>query len=65
MTNVKYVKQMLELMGVGADRVEMFFCSAAEGAKFSEVVREMTKKISELGPSPLKIKLPAEEEGTS
>ena len=64
-TNVKYVKQMLDMMGVGSDRVEMFFCSAAEGAKFSEIVKEMTKRITELGPNPLKAKAPAEAEGTS
>lgn len=56
---------MLDMMGIGSDRVEMFFCSAAEGAKFSELVKEMTKKISELGPNPMKAKAPAEEEGTS
>ena len=56
---------MLDLLGVGSDRVEMFFCSAAEGAKFAEIVRELTKKISEMGPNPLKAKPPAEAEGTS
>lgn len=56
---------MLDMMGVGGDRVEMFFCSAAEGAKFAEIVKEMTKRITELGPNPLKAKVPAEAEGTS
>ena len=65
MTNVKYLKQMLDLMGVGADRVQMHFCTAAEGAKFAEVVKEVTAQIVKLGPSPLKLKLPAEEEWSS
>jgi len=58
---------MLDLLGVGSDRVEMFYCSAAEGAKFAEIVRELTKKITEMGPNPLKAKekAPAEAEGTS
>lgn len=56
---------MLDMMGVGADRVQMHYCSAAEGAKFSELVKEVTEKITKLGPNPLKLKLPAEEEGSS
>ena len=56
---------MLDLIGIGADRVEMHYCSAAEGAKFSDLVKDMTKRISELGPNPLKRKPPAEEEGSS
>jgi len=53
------------LIGIGADRVQMHFCSAAEGAKFSEIVKEVTQQIMALGPNPLKIKAPAEEGGTS
>ena len=60
MTNVKYLKEMLDLIGIGADRIQMHFCSAAEGAKFSDLVKEVTEQIVGLGPSPLKIKPPAE-----
>ena len=56
---------MLDLIGIGADRVQMHFCSSAEGAKFSELVKEVTDQISKLGPNPLKLKAPAEEEGSS
>ena len=65
MTNVKYLKQMLDLIGIGSERLQMRFCSAAEGARFSEIVKEVTAKISELGPSPLILKIPAEVEGSS
>ena len=60
MANVKYLKQVLDLIGIGSARVQMHFCSAAEGAKFSDVARKVTKEISELGPNPLKIQPPAE-----
>ena len=35
------------------ERVQMYFMSAAEGAKFANVAKEMTETIKELGPSPL------------
>ncbi len=56
---------MLDMMGVGGDRVQMHFCTAAEGAKFSDLVKEVTEQIAKMGPSPLKLELPAEEEGSS
>ncbi len=63
--NVNYLKQMLDLIGIGADRVQIHYCSAAEGAKFSELAKQITQKIIELGPNPLKMKHPVEAEGTS
>lgn len=41
---------------MGGERVEMFNLSAAMGAKFAEIAREMTERIKKLGPSPLKVK---------
>jgi coenzyme F420-reducing hydrogenase delta subunit len=51
---------MLDLIGIGGDRVQMHFCSAAEGAKFSEVVKTVTQRIIDLGPNPLKLTAEAE-----
>lgn len=56
---------MLDLIGIGGDRVQMHFCTAAEGAKFSDLVKEVTAQIVDLGPNPLKLKPTAEEEGSS
>ena len=53
---VGYAKRILEEIGVGGERVEMFNLSAAMGAKFAEIAREMTERIKKLGPSPLKVK---------
>lgn len=53
---VGYAKKILEEIGVGGERLEMFNLSAAMGPKFAEVAREMTKKIKKLGPSPIKVK---------
>jgi F420-non-reducing hydrogenase iron-sulfur subunit len=51
---VERAKNLLEKIGLGKDRLEMFFMSSAEGGRFSEVAREMTEKIRKLGPSPIK-----------
>ncbi|MBD3354036.1 MAG: hydrogenase iron-sulfur subunit [Candidatus Lokiarchaeota archaeon] len=52
--NVEYVQKVLKSVGVEPERVQMHFCSAAEGQKFQTTVKEMAKKIAELGKSPLK-----------
>ena len=51
---VERVKAILDKIGLGKDRLEMFFMSASEGPRFAEVAREMTERIRELGPSPVK-----------
>jgi F420-non-reducing hydrogenase iron-sulfur subunit len=52
---VKRVKEILEQVGLGSDRVEMFNLSAGQGGRFAEIVREMDQKIRELGPSPIRL----------
>lgn len=51
-----YARKILEEIGVEGERVEMFNLSAAMGAKFAEIAKEMTKRIEKLGRSPLKVK---------
>jgi coenzyme F420-reducing hydrogenase delta subunit len=53
---VQYVKTLLEEVGLGGGRVEMYNMSAAQGQRFAEVAREMTEKIRGLGPSPVQKK---------
>ena len=50
---VAYVKKVLEDIGLEPERVEMFNLSAAQGARFAEIARELTERIRELGPSPV------------
>ena len=47
-------KRMLDEIGLGGDRLDMFFVSGGQGATFAEVAEEMTERIRALGPSPLK-----------
>jgi len=51
---VTRVKEILNQVGVGGDRLEMYNLSAAEGGRFAQIAREMTERIRELGPSPIR-----------
>lgn len=50
---IEYTKRLLDEIGIGGDRLEMFNLSGSMGGRFAEVAREMTERIKELGPSPV------------
>jgi coenzyme F420-reducing hydrogenase delta subunit len=52
---VAYVKEILEKVGIGGERIAMYNLSAGQGPRFAEIAREMTEIIKKLGPSPLRI----------
>jgi F420-non-reducing hydrogenase iron-sulfur subunit len=45
------LKRLLEYIGIEPERFQLRWVSAAEGAKFSAVVKEVTDKIAALGPN--------------
>src|SRR4030065_802768 len=47
---VEYVKGLLEEVGLGGNRVEMFNMSASQGQRFAEGAREMTEPVPAAGP---------------
>jgi F420-non-reducing hydrogenase iron-sulfur subunit len=51
---VTYAKGLLEEIGLEADRLEMHFISSAMGREFAQLATEMTNRIRELGPNPLR-----------
>ena len=53
---VMYAKGLLEEVGISGERVAMYNLSAAEGARFAGIAREMTDRIKGLGPSPIRTK---------
>jgi coenzyme F420-reducing hydrogenase delta subunit len=53
---VKYVQDLLDQIGIGGQRIEMFHMSSAMGGAFAEAVTRLTERIRELGPNPLKLK---------
>jgi len=52
---VNYVKEVLKDIGIEPERVQMYNLSSAMGPRFAEIAQEMTQKIKELGPSPVKL----------
>jgi coenzyme F420-reducing hydrogenase delta subunit len=51
---VERLKLLLADIGLEAERIEMFNLSSAMGTKFAEVATQMSERINELGPSPLR-----------
>jgi F420-non-reducing hydrogenase iron-sulfur subunit len=52
---VKRVKEILDQVGIGGERLAMYNLSAGQGGRFAEIAREMDQKIRELGPSPIRV----------
>ncbi len=50
---VHYLRGILKQIGINPERVAMYNLSGAMGRQFAQTAKEMTKKIAELGPSPL------------
>lgn len=45
---------MLDKVGLGGDRVNMYNVSAAEVGRFRNAIADMVEKIEKLGPNPLR-----------
>jgi len=52
---VNRVKTILDKVGLGSDRIEMFNLSAGMGGRWAEIAREMTERITKMGPSPIRV----------
>ena len=51
---MSYTKKLLDEIGVGGTRLEMFNIGASDAIKFVKAAEEMTTRAKELGPNPLK-----------
>ena len=51
---VERAKKMLDEIGLGGERLNMYFMSGGQGLSFADAAVEMTEKVRELGPNPLK-----------
>ena len=51
----EYMNEILNSVGINANRLKMYFCSSAEGQKFKEIAIEFDKEIRNLGPNPLRL----------
>ncbi len=52
---VERAKKLLDAIGIGGERLEMFFVSGGMGDTFVRHAEEMTERIRALGPNPLKL----------
>jgi coenzyme F420-reducing hydrogenase delta subunit len=51
---IEYAKKLLDEIGVGGERLEIVFTSGGMGATFANVARQMSDRVTEMGPNPLK-----------
>jgi heterodisulfide reductase subunit D len=50
---IEKTKKLLDLLGIGSDRLRLEWISAAEGEKFASVIKDFTEKLRSKGPLPL------------
>jgi len=49
---VEYTKTLLDELGLGGERLEMFHIGASDAPLFAEAVEIMTERAKQLGPNP-------------
>jgi coenzyme F420-reducing hydrogenase delta subunit len=51
---VERAKKLLDEIGLGGERLDIFFLSGGMGATFARYAEEITERIRALGPNPLR-----------
>jgi coenzyme F420-reducing hydrogenase delta subunit len=51
---VEYTKTLLDELGLGGERLEMFHIGASDAPLFAEAVEIMTERAKQLGPNPFR-----------
>jgi F420-non-reducing hydrogenase iron-sulfur subunit len=54
LARVKRAKKILDEIGLGGDRLDIFFMSGSQAQTFANTAKLMTERIRNLGPNPLK-----------
>ena len=62
LARLQQAQKILDEIGLGSDRLEMFFMSGSQAHTFASTVDKMTDRIRELGPNPLKGESPSDTE---
>jgi F420-non-reducing hydrogenase iron-sulfur subunit len=52
---VEQAQGILQTIGIGGERVQMFNLASSDGPLFARIAGEMTDRICALGPNPLKL----------
>lgn len=53
---VTHAKAILDEIGIGGERLDMFHIGASDAKLFAETVEEMSERAKKLGPNPLRNK---------
>ena len=56
--HILFLKKLFNYLGISEDRIQQYFCSAAEVEKFIAAVNDITKKVENLPPLPKKKIIP-------
>jgi coenzyme F420-reducing hydrogenase delta subunit len=51
---VQFAKKILDQIGLGGERLEIFFASGGQGPTYAMKAAEMTERARQLGPNPLR-----------
>ena len=51
---VEYVKRLLDDIGLGRERIGIYYVSGGQGHAFANAAREMTSRVRRMGPNPVK-----------
>jgi F420-non-reducing hydrogenase iron-sulfur subunit len=51
--NIETAQSLIRLLGIEPERLRLAWISAAEGARFAELVTDFTDEVRKLGPNPL------------
>ncbi len=52
---VERARRVLDEIGIGGERLDMFFMSGSQASAFAIAAHTMTERIRKLGPNPLKL----------
>ena len=52
---IEYLKGLLDKVGIGGERVEMYNISSSMGPQFAKIATDFTEHIRKLGPTPINI----------
>jgi len=58
---IRFLKEFLSFSGIEPDRLRLEWVSSAEATRFVEVITDFIDQVKELGPSPLKAALAAQD----
>jgi coenzyme F420-reducing hydrogenase delta subunit len=62
---VEHLQKLLDKLGVGGQRLQMYNLSSSDGPMFALFAEEMHKRILEAGPSPVRLALQKRKQGQS